>query len=204
MNIGHYYLKGVAGMLIDRRKLIVDAAAQSFALFGYKATTMDQVAKIANVGKGTIYTFFSNKEQLFDEIMMGLIKEMKQLADEEYDADKTFFDNLNRILYKLLDFRERHQLATKMIHEVRDMGTPKAIEGLNKIEAAILSYIQIKIRAAIDKGELKACDTEVTAFVMLKLYIALASEWQHSHPALEKEKITELFQLYLMKGLALD
>jgi TetR/AcrR family transcriptional regulator len=204
MNISHFYLKGVVGMLIDRRKLIVDAAAQSFALFGYKATTMDQVAKIANVGKGTIYTFFTNKEQLFDEIMIGLIKDMKQLADEEYDADKTFFDNLNRILYKLLDFRERHQLATKMIHEVRDMGTPKAIEGLNKIEAAILSYIQIKIRSAIDKGELKACDTEVTAFVMLKLYIALASEWQHSHPALEKDKITELFQQYLMKGLALD
>jgi TetR/AcrR family transcriptional regulator len=191
-------------MWIDRRKLIVDAASQSFALFGYKATTMDQVAKIANVGKGTIYTFFSNKEELFDEIMNGLIKEMKQLADDEYDADRTFFDNLNRILYKLLDFRERHQLAMKMVHEVRDMGTPKAIEGLNKIEAAILSYIQIKIRTAIDKGELKACDTEVTAFVMLKLYQALTSEWQHYHPAMEKEKIAELFQLYLMKGLTMD
>lgn len=47
---------------VDRRKLIVQAAAQSFALFGYKATTMDQVAKIANVGKGTIYTFLRIKK----------------------------------------------------------------------------------------------------------------------------------------------
>ncbi|MFD1909464.1 TetR/AcrR family transcriptional regulator [Paenibacillus rhizoplanae] len=32
-----------------------------FSLFGYKATTMDQVAKIANVGKGTIYTFLRTR-----------------------------------------------------------------------------------------------------------------------------------------------
>lgn len=189
-------------MLIDRRKLIVEAASQSFSLFGYKATTMDQVAKLANVGKGTIYTFFSNKEELFDEIMNHLIQEMKVVADSEYEENRSFFENLNRILNKILDFREKHQLAVKMAHEVRDMGTPKAIEGLNKLEGAILAYIQVKIQAAIDKRELKPCDPELTAFVMFKLYIALASEWQHSHPALEKEKITELFQKYLMNGLS--
>lgn len=191
-------------MQIDRRKLIVDAAYQSFALFGYKATTMDQVAKLANVGKGTIYTFFSNKEELFDDIMNQLIKEMKVVADAEYDAQRNFFDNLNRILYKILDFRDKHQLAVKMVHEVRDMGTPKALEGLNKLEAAILSFIQVKIQTAIDKKELKPCDPEITAFVMLKMYLALASEWQHSHTALDKGRITELFQLYLMNGLAMD
>ncbi|QJD85329.1 TetR/AcrR family transcriptional regulator [Cohnella herbarum] len=191
-------------MSVDRRKLIVDAASQSFALFGYKATTMDQVAKLANVGKGTIYTFFSNKEELFDEIMNRLIQEMKVVADGEYDENRTFFDNLNRILYRILDFREKHQLAMKMAHEVRDMGTPKALEGLNRLESAILSYIQVKIRTAIDKKELKPCDPEVTSFVMLKLYLALASEWQHSHAPLEKDKITEFFQLYLMRGLAAE
>ncbi|RED57984.1 TetR/AcrR family transcriptional regulator [Cohnella lupini] len=189
-------------MQIDRRKLIVEAASQSFALFGYKATTMDQVAKIANVGKGTIYTFFSNKEELFEEIMSCLIREMKLLADDECREERTFFDNLNRVLHKILDFRERHQLAMKMAQEVRDMGTPKAIEALNAIEEAILSFIQGKIRNAIDKSELKPCDPEITAYVMLKLYLALASQWQLSHPPLDKDKITELFQLYLMNGIA--
>ncbi|CAM5658051.1 HTH-type transcriptional repressor AcnR OS=Lysinibacillus sphaericus OX=1421 GN=acnR PE=4 SV=1 [Lysinibacillus sphaericus] len=35
---------------MDRRQEIIEAAAKSFTLFGYKATTMEQVAKIANVG----------------------------------------------------------------------------------------------------------------------------------------------------------
>jgi TetR/AcrR family transcriptional regulator len=191
-------------MSIDRRKLIVEAASQSFALFGYKATTMDQVAKLANVGKGTIYTFFSNKEQLFDEIMSHLIQEMKHVAEGEYEEDRAFFDNLHRILHKILDFRGKHQLALKMAQEVRDMGTPKAIEGLNKLEAAILSYIKLRIQSAIDKQELRPCDPEVTAFIMLKMYFALATEWQNTHAPLEKEQIADLFQLYLMKGLAAE
>ena len=44
-------------MAIDRKRSIIEAATKSFSAFGYKATTMDQVAKLANVGKGTIYTF---------------------------------------------------------------------------------------------------------------------------------------------------
>ena len=63
---------------MDRRQEILEAASKSFSLFGYKATTMDQVAKIANVGKGTIYTFFANKEILFQEIVVKMISEMKQ------------------------------------------------------------------------------------------------------------------------------
>ncbi|MFD0673366.1 TetR/AcrR family transcriptional regulator [Cohnella sp. GCM10027633] len=189
-------------MSIDRRKLIVDAAAQSFALYGYKATTMDQVAKLANVGKGTIYTFFATKEELFDEIMNALIRDMKRVADEEYDAARPFFDNLSRILTRLLDYREKHQLAVKMAQEVRDMNTPKASEGLDRIERALQGYIQAKVQAAVEKGELKPCDPAVTAFVMLKLYLALATDWQKSHEPLSKTQMTELFRLYLMEGIA--
>ena len=54
---------------VDRRMQIVEAARQSFAMFGYKATTMELVSKIAAVGKGTIYTFFPTKEDLFSEII---------------------------------------------------------------------------------------------------------------------------------------
>ncbi|MNI06921.1 HTH-type transcriptional repressor Bm3R1 [compost metagenome] len=190
-------------MSIDRRKQVIEAATQSFALFGYKATTMDQVAKIAKVGKGTIYTFFTNKEELFDEIMNHMILEMKHVADAEFDPNRSFFENLNCILSKILDFRDQHELALKLTYEVRDMGTPQAIEGITRLENAIVSYIQRKVQNAMDMNEIRACDPEITAFVMLKMYVALASDWQRSHPKLAKEQIATLFQLYLMDGLGI-
>ena len=49
---------------------------------------MDQVA-LANVGKGTIYTF-KNKEELFGEIISNLITEMKQVAENAIRSDVSF------------------------------------------------------------------------------------------------------------------
>src|SRR5690625_5496373 len=54
------FIRSIPGgtiMAIDRKAEIIKAATESFSLYGYKNTTMDQVARLANVGKGTIYTF---------------------------------------------------------------------------------------------------------------------------------------------------
>ncbi|RCW47917.1 TetR/AcrR family transcriptional regulator [Paenibacillus prosopidis] len=189
-------------MAVDRRQLIVDAAAKSFALFGYKATTMDQVAKIANVGKGTIYTFFTNKEELFHEIMKRLIIEMKQVAERVVDPNRRFFDNLNAALEQLLEFREEHELALKLSHEVREIGTPMALEGIQQIEKVVVGYIQQQVQLAIDKGEIKPCNAEMTAFVMLKLYMALTVEWKKTHEPLTKQQVAEQLRFYMQVGLA--
>ncbi|WP_127579236.1 TetR/AcrR family transcriptional regulator [Paenibacillus koleovorans] len=189
-------------MSVDRKASVLEAAEKSFTLFGYKATTMDQVAKIANVGKGTIYTFFKNKEELFDEILRKLIAEMKAVAERVLHPDKTFIENLQAALYALLDFRRSHELTLKLTHEVRDMGTPQAQEAIREIESAVLGFITRKVQEAVDQGYLRPCDPKITAFVMLKLYIAFIYEWDLTHEPLSKEQIYELFQLYLLEGLS--
>lgn len=186
---------------IDRRKQIIQAATQSFALFGYKATTMDQVAKIANVGKGTIYTFFTNKEELFDEILHEVILEMKHIAEKELDHEQTFADNLFRILDSLLEFREQHELLIKLSQEVREFGTVQARAGNAKVESVITGYLEKEIRLAQEKGEIKPCDPKVAAFVMLKLYFALTSDWSYGNEPLSKEQIKQYLELFLVNGI---
>lgn len=190
-------------MTIDRRKQIVEAAAQSFALFGYKATTMDQVAKIAKVGKGTIYTFFTNKEELFDEILQQLIHEMKEIADREIAEDRPFIDKLYRVLDRVLDYRSRHELAMKLSQELRDFGTPMAKEALAKMEQELLEYIEREVRVAMERGEVKQGDPKVVSFVMLQLYKALTTEWNKLNEPLDKEAIKAYFRLHFMEGLTI-
>ncbi|CAH0247885.1 MULTISPECIES: TetR/AcrR family transcriptional regulator [Bacillaceae] len=189
-------------MSVDRKKLILEAATKSFSLFGYKATTMDQVAKIANVGKGTIYTFYKNKEELFKEIVQRLIEEMKYEAEQSLDDQLSFFENLHRAVYRILEFRQEHQLSLKLLQEEREIGTPAVQEMVNEMEEAIVSYIKEKLKIAIDKGYIQPCDPEITAFLMLKMYLALIFDWERNHAPLEKEEIAELFKIYLFKGLS--
>jgi TetR/AcrR family transcriptional regulator len=189
-------------MSIDRKQLILDAASKSFTMFGYKATTMDQVSKLANVGKGTIYTFFKNKEELFDEIIRGLVREMKAAAEESFDESKSFYENVHRSLMRILEFRKKHQLTIKLYQEEKEIGTPAVTEVIITLEKVILNYIKDRIIHAIESGDIKECDPELTAFVMLKLYIALIFDWEKNHKPLEKEQILNLFQIYIFDGLS--
>jgi AcrR family transcriptional regulator len=188
---------------MDRKQSILEAAAKSFSMFGYKATTMDQVAKIANVGKGTIYTFYSNKEELFSEIVAEIIEEMRHVADRSIDPELSFFENAHRALTSLLEFRNQHQLTVKLIQEEKELGTRIVHHELNRLEQVIISYIQEKIEKAIFRGEIRECNPEVTAFLMLKLYIALIVDWEENHAPLTKEEIASLFELYFIKGLSI-
>ncbi|MGM1048627.1 transcriptional regulator, TetR family [Paenibacillus uliginis N3/975] len=186
---------------VDRRKQVLEAAAKSFALFGYKATTMDQVAKIANVGKGTIYTFFTNKEELFDEILHGAILELKRIAERTIREDRDFFDNLYCVLDALLEFRDEHALFIKLSQEQREFGTPKANDSLTKVENVIVGYLQGIVENSIRNGEIKPCDPQVVSFVMLRLYAALTADFNNLREPLQKEQIKEYMLLFLAEGL---
>ncbi|KMK71558.1 TetR/AcrR family transcriptional regulator [Bacillus safensis] len=188
-------------MSVDRRQMILDGATKAFTQFGYKATTMDLVAKLANVGKGTIYTFFKNKEELFDEIFTSLLIEMKKIADEAMDEEKSFSENLHLALFAILEFRKNHQLTIKIFQENAELGTSAVKEMIEKMEQMIIRYVKTKVKEAIDKGDIKPCDPELTAFVMVKLYIALIFDWEKRYEPLTKEEVAESLELYVLKGL---
>lgn len=187
---------------VNRRDWVVEAAERSFSLFGYKATTMDQVAKIANVAKGTIYTFFSNKEELFDEILGSIIAEMKLIVDRTVREDKPFFENLYQSMDALLEYRSKHELLAKLFQEVRSFGTQQAKEGLDKVESAILGYLEKQIAIAGQNGEIQSFDPKIVSFVMLKLYIALTVDWNQNNEPLTKEQIKEFVEVFLAGGLS--
>jgi len=83
------------------KHLIFGAALKNFSKFGYYQTKMDDIAKSANVSKGTLYLYFRSKEDLFYymckqsrqnliEVRTGLFKDKKRLVS---DLGK-FYDDL--------------------------------------------------------------------------------------------------------------
>jgi AcrR family transcriptional regulator len=187
---------------MDRRGMIIEAAAKSFSLFGYKATTMDQVARLANVGKGTIYTFFKNKEELFNEIVSSLVKEMIAEAEAVIEPELPFAENVHRALYRLLEFRSKHQLMIKLVQEEKEMGTLAVSEMLVHVEEEIISYLKKKIDTAVAKGAIPPTNSELTSFLLLKLYISLVSDWERNHEPLHSEEIADVMKIFLVKGLS--
>lgn len=186
---------------IDRRVNILNAAAKSFAQFGYKATTMEIVAKMACVGKGTIYSFFSTKDELFDEILQRALKELNDALEKGVRCEDTFSQNLFRILDLLMEFRSEHALFVKLAQEDRDVGTYQALAGIKRLENLVLDYIKRQLDEAIQKREIRPCNSGIVSFILLELYITLTMEWSKSHEPMDNEKVKEYIQLLLFKGL---
>ena len=53
------------GKLVPKNERILRAAEAVFSKKGYRQATLDEIVKIADTGKGTVYKYFNNKENLF-------------------------------------------------------------------------------------------------------------------------------------------
>ncbi|MDR0434855.1 MAG: TetR/AcrR family transcriptional regulator [Gracilibacteraceae bacterium] len=53
----------------DKKLMIFDAARELFYNRGFAETTMQEIADKAGMGKGTLYGYFTGKEELFRELL---------------------------------------------------------------------------------------------------------------------------------------
>lgn len=53
----------------DRKGRILDAAEERFAKYGFKKTSIDEIAAAAAVGKGSVYLMCESKEDLFYQVV---------------------------------------------------------------------------------------------------------------------------------------
>jgi AcrR family transcriptional regulator len=68
---------------------IVSVAAKIFTRYGFRKTTMDEIAVATRKGKSSIYYYFPSKEEIFkavvekeaDELKSDLVKEISQIED---------------------------------------------------------------------------------------------------------------------------
>ena len=83
----------------DVRQKILDAAEQRLWHYGFKKTTIDEIASDAGVGKGTVYLYFDGKE----EIGLAIVSAYKESSLHQMeiiarDPRKSSVEKLTEIL----------------------------------------------------------------------------------------------------------
>jgi AcrR family transcriptional regulator len=62
---------------LARRKSILQAARELFYLNGYQASTIDKIAERAELSKGTIYSYFDSKDELYVSAIIDAFIELE-------------------------------------------------------------------------------------------------------------------------------
>jgi TetR/AcrR family transcriptional regulator of autoinduction and epiphytic fitness len=71
-----------AEALDAKQKALLDAAVGVFARFGFRKTSMDEVAKAAGISRQGLYLQFSNKEELFRRALEYSLRQQYTAAAE--------------------------------------------------------------------------------------------------------------------------
>jgi TetR/AcrR family transcriptional regulator, transcriptional repressor of aconitase len=84
-----------------RRRVILDAALACFVQYGYAKTSLDDIAKRANLSRPLLYRKFRNKEDIFSAVYDDVFEARYPLAEEALAARGSRRDKLLRI-YEIL------------------------------------------------------------------------------------------------------
>ena len=88
----------------DKRLRIMQAAEKLFASRRFHEITTDEVARQAQVGKGTIYRFFRDKDDLFFETAYAGFDEMCQLVRQKVSPKAAFSQQILQACVQISQF----------------------------------------------------------------------------------------------------
>lgn len=92
----------------SRRAAILTAAEPVFVRYGYRKTSMDDVAKAADVSRQGLYVHFAKKEDLFREMIRhGLGRHLEDARAALADADRPIGDRLVDALNEWFGTRDK-------------------------------------------------------------------------------------------------
>ncbi len=107
---------------VNTRQAILRAASGLFARQGFKKTSMDEIAKLAHVGKGTIYEAFQSKEDLFATIIRDesetLLDRLSQTMSREAEPEAKVRAFVVNRMASLRDTANLHQITDEALLEL--------------------------------------------------------------------------------------
>ena len=139
-----------------RRDAILDAALDEFSARGFAATRLDDVAKRADVAKGTIYLHFKDKESLFQELIRSKMAPVVGTLEATFAADlplRLVVDKAIDVFVREVYGSHRKDLIRLIISEGPRF--PVLAEFYyREVLSRILKSVRGLLRRALERGEL--------------------------------------------------
>ncbi len=162
-----------------REETLTDAARKIIAQEGLPGLTIERVAELANVSKGTIYLYFKNKDELIRATVSNTIHFLALQIQEATEREETFGGKLRALVtaqLKLFDANQaffRSLLGDQRFRPGADCGNGDK----NDIVTRHLEYMQFVagiIEIGKSSGEVRAeIDSTETAFFIIQLLQAM-------------------------------
>jgi len=101
---------------MDKKNRIMAAAEGLFKTGQFHEITLDEVAELADVGKGTIYQYFTSKDDLLFQTAVAAFDPMCELLRQKAAAASSVEQQLLRACEAICKFAEERRPLLRLIH----------------------------------------------------------------------------------------
>jgi AcrR family transcriptional regulator len=158
------------------RERILEVARQAFSRSGGN-TSLDDVAREAGVGPGTLYRHFPTREQLLEAVYRS---EMEKLAaaEQKFAAELAPLEALRAWLLLFVDYIAKKQLIAPALNAL--LGDPKKV--FEASHTRIWDAIRALVKRAAKNGDIRK---DLDPIDLLRALVGVASvatspDWQQS------------------------
>ena len=149
---------------------------------GFAATRLDDVARAAGVSKGTLYLYYSSKEELFKAVvrnsMIPLIGEAESMVDTFAGTTEELFRIMIHTWWNNVGETELSGLPKLMMAEAGNFPELASFyqeEVIDRSERLVASML----RRGMERGEIRQVDLEIDARLIIAPVIMMMM-WKHS------------------------
>jgi len=142
----------------NRKNAILKAARKLFFDKGFRQVTVEDIAKKAELSKGSIYLYFNSKEEIYSQILLNDIDKFHERVADILQYSSGASDALVRLTEIYVDFflndRELFRILMNFMLHNNDMNLPEDInDHLIKTTNRTVSIIEQVFKFGIEKGE---------------------------------------------------
>ncbi len=186
----------------ERRELIEQAASELFAERGYRATSIDEVARRAGVTAPVVYDHFASKLELHRSLLERHYAELRRVWREQLSDDAPAEIRVPRAIDAWYAYLEEHPYASRMLFydttgepEVRSMHE-QVIAGSRGAIMPLFSR-ELATAGAAPAGPLEL-EMAWEAFRGVLQRLAL---WWSEHPEVPRERVVASVMNAIWMGL---
>jgi len=183
------------------RSAILKAALHLFSKKGYDNTSIDELARLAGVGKGTIYTYFQSKSEIFLAFCEEQLQFVYQELADKSDPDAPLINQLMTIFTGEFQFVSRNKEFGRIL--MRETIFPKELtdDRSREIDNKYIDLLVPILKKAQQRGELRT-DLELTLVTghLYALYIMTVSAWYMGR-LLTEENVVEAMKMLFEQAL---
>ena len=190
---------GAKESLSAKPNAIVLAGLQLFTQYGYRKTSIDDIARAAQVAKRTVYLHFENKAAVFLAVLEYLGEQVRQRCAVAESAGGTAVDRLTGLLDAY--FGMAFELFSKSEHmpELEETFSKLARSRISNLNAEYEQRLARVVRSLQKKGEIGEPPQGLTVEQIVHILIRTAEGAKHD-PEVQGDR--EAFQR-ILKELAM-